>query len=906
MDNDITSISANNELSFYTDKNNIPNQDLVKETIDYFESGQGARAFKPLYFLNLLERQFQFMKDNIKDGETVIQHIRNLPLNNLEQHILCGFLLKWSGGYPVNNFNEDFNNTLKQIQVEFLGYNENTPEKEFCKANPETRKKFMMMGIALTNAINNNVSASAIMNAMPGKKPSTKVYDSFDALYKDAATSGTFGEFGSKEDFVINQSVYNFKFNEWLLEQKDWEYGNEEEYNKFLTKSFLIEFLNYNKVNIENTLGTIPDDLNFESTKPITNSDQSQMKSEGALLDEQHSDKGIPITPLQYLNFQKSAFFSNLTKQNNFTLEDAEKLYLILLDSIKHLEQTRNDALLSKDFIKEKLKELYVNPTFDKVPNMWLHWLVESLKHDDSYVYAFNYLAQETYRRTGTAFYHIKIVSDFNLYKMLEKEKAQNHKTAPITTLSEQPQTVKIPEVLTLKDYKKKLDLTLEYYSEFNKILIAINRNDEQLLIQSILHLKAIQDECLESEPFLTEQVHFDLNNEELKKYYKYAIIKFDEIIRIFNFNAITTDNITDDDFRNSSMQKLWHTYSNITDFLIINYPTHKHFIWFLTRALERFLNEYYKRFRKSYSMSFSENESSAELENIIENSQNPIHKSLNRSISSLTDTNQIISNLLLLFEKFDTLNFIVTDERKKEINLDVLTYDYSEDIHVLKKQILVLHLNSNTVLLDKVKSELIKMRNTLIGMDFGLMPHVSHSEKTKVLTDPDPLKMINDSQRLCVTELIDYIDSFENLQPSPPVIDKTETVNPELIIKPVFNSEAIPSIFDILKDYFSLPHQVYLKQILETGNDASEQLIFLDNGNRLADAFKQLKDSDIITGCKKTELIDWIHRNFLFRNGKLVTKYKTRYLADIISTDKDKCQKPLLNVSKDKTISKA
>ena len=174
MDHDINSISANNELSFYTDKNNIPNQDLVKETIDYFESGQGSRAFKPLYFLNLLESQFQFMKDNIKDGDIVIQHIRNLPLNKLEQHILCGFLIKWTGGYPVNNLNEDFNNTLKQILVEFLSYNEDTPEKEFCKANPETLKKFMMMGIALTNASQRNQPGIAVRRTQRRHGPASR------------------------------------------------------------------------------------------------------------------------------------------------------------------------------------------------------------------------------------------------------------------------------------------------------------------------------------------------------------------------------------------------------------------------------------------------------------------------------------------------------------------------------------------------------------------------------------------------------------------------------------------------------------------------------------------------------------------------------------------------------------
>jgi len=120
--------------------------------------------------------------------------------------------------------------------------------------------------------------------------------------------------------------------------------------------------------------------------------------------------------------------------------------------------------------------------------------------------------------------------------------------------------------------------------------------------------------------------------------------------------------------------------------------------------------------------------------------------------------------------------------------------------------------------------------------------------------------------------------------------------------MKPAFNTEAVQIVFDILKDFFSKEQQNELKQVLETGNNAAEHLIFLDNGNRLADAFKQLKKADIITGCKQQELENWIYKNFKYRYRKMIKEYSTRYLNDIISTNKDKCQNPLLNVKKDKT----
>lgn len=60
--------SSNNSLEFYTSEINIPNQPLVRGTIEYFTTGPGKRAFKPLPFLNLLHRQYNFVNENIVTG----------------------------------------------------------------------------------------------------------------------------------------------------------------------------------------------------------------------------------------------------------------------------------------------------------------------------------------------------------------------------------------------------------------------------------------------------------------------------------------------------------------------------------------------------------------------------------------------------------------------------------------------------------------------------------------------------------------------------------------------------------------------------------------------------------------------------------------------------------------------
>ncbi len=123
--------------------------------------------------------------------------------------------------------------------------------------------------------------------------------------------------------------------------------------------------------------------------------------------------------------------------------------------------------------------------------------------------------------------------------------------------------------------------------------------------------------------------------------------------------------------------------------------------------------------------------------------------------------------------------------------------------------------------------------------------------------------------------------------------------------IKPKLKPEFVQSVFDLLKDFFSLDHQKKLKEILETGNNANEKLIFLDNGNRLADSFKQLIKSDIITGCEQKELETWILNNFQFRFRKEIKNFTPRYLNDIISTKKDLCKNPLFNVEIEKVTGK-
>lgn len=114
---------------------------------------------------------------------------------------------------------------------------------------------------------------------------------------------------------------------------------------------------------------------------------------------------------------------------------------------------------------------------------------------------------------------------------------------------------------------------------------------------------------------------------------------------------------------------------------------------------------------------------------------------------------------------------------------------------------------------------------------------------------------------------------------------------------KPIFKIELIESIFEKFKKFFALKHHHQLKSLLETGNNLPEKLIFLDNGNRLADAFKKLIENDIITGCQKQYLQEWIALNFCFKHKNETKDFTRDYIEKCISRNYYPCKRPILNV---------
>ncbi|MFC4142346.1 hypothetical protein ACFSNA_18635 [Pedobacter mendelii] len=127
---------------------------------------------------------------------------------------------------------------------------------------------------------------------------------------------------------------------------------------------------------------------------------------------------------------------------------------------------------------------------------------------------------------------------------------------------------------------------------------------------------------------------------------------------------------------------------------------------------------------------------------------------------------------------------------------------------------------------------------------------------------------------------------------------------NPEAGL-PKFNEVARKDFLKLLKDYFLESQYSQLSALINNGTPPDTQMIFNGQGNQLADAFKQLYEANLIVGCNKTELEKWIIKYFLYNNKGNTSEYTEGWISTIISSDKNVCKSPILDVvTKDKVLS--
>ena len=134
-------------------------------------------------------------------------------------------------------------------------------------------------------------------------------------------------------------------------------------------------------------------------------------------------------------------------------------------------------------------------------------------------------------------------------------------------------------------------------------------------------------------------------------------------------------------------------------------------------------------------------------------------------------------------------------------------------------------------------------------------------------------------------------------VQPSsPPTISTTSNKRKSW---PVLKEGVAEEFFNLVREYFAAESSGEIKNLLISNKPPSEPFVFNGAGNQLADAFKQLFDANMIVGCNKAELENWIQQNFQYRDKGIVKSYTEKYLQDMISSNTKACQSPIFDVRK-------
>jgi hypothetical protein len=129
----------------------------------------------------------------------------------------------------------------------------------------------------------------------------------------------------------------------------------------------------------------------------------------------------------------------------------------------------------------------------------------------------------------------------------------------------------------------------------------------------------------------------------------------------------------------------------------------------------------------------------------------------------------------------------------------------------------------------------------------------------------------------------IDKVKGQNQIEVTPPQTEKKgEQPPPE--IKPVFKTESIDQIFDLLKIHFSTEHQTQLKQIIKSGGNSTEPLLFKGSGKTFLDFLKQLMKGQFLSIAVQLRLEEWVSNHFKYLHNGKEKSFTLKYASKIIS----------------------
>lgn len=248
------------------------------------------------------------------------------------------------------------------------------------------------------------------------------------------------------------------------------------------------------------------------------------------------------------------------------------------------------------------------------------------------------------------------------------------------------------------------------------------------------------------------------------------------------------------------------------------------------------------------------------------------------------------------LFDEFTSLGLEI-NPANNQVSLDnILNYEsfLFDRNKQMEKHIRTLFLHGKDLYMDKLLQLLKKAKDINSRVNYGFVFTILNKGKEgkPIKVEQEVVKALTDVKLRTIDNLIDYVRELRNCNKP----NETNDIS-NFRIKPIFKPEAIPIIFDLLKDFFEPEQQIQLKQLLETGNNLSSKLLFKDKGNRLTDTFKKLWQFDFIPGCQKKVLQEWIIQNFTFLKLGLISSFKAETVEKSISKNTYHCQCPIIEI---------
>ncbi|SDT44794.1 hypothetical protein SAMN05216490_3517 [Mucilaginibacter mallensis] len=114
----------------------------------------------------------------------------------------------------------------------------------------------------------------------------------------------------------------------------------------------------------------------------------------------------------------------------------------------------------------------------------------------------------------------------------------------------------------------------------------------------------------------------------------------------------------------------------------------------------------------------------------------------------------------------------------------------------------------------------------------------------------------------------------------------------------PTFKEGAARQLFDLLKTYFVPEEHFSLEKLLLDDEAPASPLLFRGSATQLADAFKQLKEANLIVGCRMSDLERWIAPKFLYLSPQSQPRELPEdYLNGLMSTKGRPCKSPILTI---------